>query len=68
MNLLNYILSLKKKKEYWRGLPCPPPGDVPGPGLESMSPESAGNSPLVPPGKPLNFLSCAYCFYKDQPG
>ena len=24
--------------EYWSGLPCPPPGDLPDPGIKSMSP------------------------------
>ena len=28
------------KQEYWGGLPWPPPGDLPNPGLESMSPAS----------------------------
>ena len=27
-------------QEYWSGLPCPPPGDLPNPRIESMSPES----------------------------
>ena len=22
--------------EYWSGLPCPPPGDLPDPGIESL--------------------------------
>ena len=26
--------------EYWNGLPCPPPGDLPNPGLKSVSPAS----------------------------
>ena len=31
-------LSLKySKQEYWSGLPCPPPGDLPDPGIESVS-------------------------------
>ena len=33
------------KQEYWSGLPCPPPGDLPNPGIESaslMSPAWAG--------------------------
>ena len=33
------------KKEYWSGLPFPPPGDLPNPGIEPtslMSPASAG--------------------------
>ena len=25
------------RQEYWRGLPCPPPGDLPDPGIESAS-------------------------------
>ena len=26
------------KQEYWSGLPCPPPGDLPNPGIETASP------------------------------
>ena len=26
------------RQEHWSGLPCPPPGDLPSPGIESMSP------------------------------
>ena len=25
------------RQEYWSGLPCPPPGDLPNPGIESES-------------------------------
>ena len=25
------------RKEYWSGLPCPPPGDLPNPGIKSAS-------------------------------
>ena len=25
------------RQEYWRGLPCPPPGDLPDPGIKPMS-------------------------------
>ena len=28
------------RQEYWSGLPCPPPGDVPYPGVEPVSPTS----------------------------
>ena len=28
------------KQEYWSGLPCPPPGDLPDPGIEPRSPVS----------------------------
>ena len=28
------------RQEYWSGLPCPPPGDLPDPGIEPESPMS----------------------------
>ena len=28
------------RQEYWRGLPCPPPGDFPDPGIKPRSPSS----------------------------
>ena len=28
------------RQEHWSGLPCPPPGDLPNPGIESTSPTS----------------------------
>ena len=37
------------RQEYWSGLPCPPPGDLPDPGIESMSltsPALVGSLPL----------------------
>ena len=40
------------RKEYWNGLPCPPPEDLPDSGIKSMSPALQVNSlPLEPPGK-----------------
>ena len=36
------IKKKKKKKEHWSGLPCPPPGDLPEPGIERMSPGLRG--------------------------
>ena len=30
------------RQEYWNGLPCPSPGDLPDPGIEPMSPALAG--------------------------
>ena len=43
-------------KEYWRGLPCPPPGNLPDPGAEPTSPVSpalqADYFITEPPGKP----------------
>ena len=41
------------RQEYWSGLPCLSPGDLPNPGIESNSPASAGRFfPTEPPGKP----------------
>ena len=43
---------------YWSGLPCPPPGDLPHPGIEPASftsPALAGRFfTLAPPGKPIS--------------
>ena len=35
------------RQEYWSGLPCPPPGDVPDPGIESVSPALQVDSLLL---------------------
>ena len=41
------------KQEYWSGLPFPPPGDLPDPGIEPVSPASAcGFFTTERPGKP----------------
>ena len=41
------------RQEYWNGWPCPPPGDLPDPGIESTSPTLwADFLPSEPPGKP----------------
>ena len=41
------------RQEYWRGLPCPPPGDLPNPGIKPRSSALQGDSlPADPPGKP----------------
>ena len=43
------------RQEYWSGLPCPPPGDLPNPGIEPRSPALQVDSlPSDPPGKPKN--------------
>ena len=46
------------RQEYWSGLPCPPPGNLPDPGIKPVSLRSSANwrvdsLPLAPPGKPL---------------
>ena len=44
------------RQEYWSGLPCPPPGDLPNPGINPcllrLLHWQAGSLPLVSPGKP----------------
>ena len=41
------------RKEYWSRLPCPPPSDLPDPGIEPRSPTfQADCLPSEPPGKP----------------
>ena len=44
------------RQEYWSGLPCPPPGDLPHPGTEFVSlcllQWQVDSLPLAPPGKP----------------
>ena len=44
------------RQGYWSGLPCPPAGDLPNPGIEHVSPTSAalalGSLSLVLPGMP----------------
>ena len=42
------------RQEYWSGLPFPPPGALPDPGIEPMSPALAGRFLTAePPRKPL---------------
>ena len=50
------------RQENWSGLPCPPPGDLPNPGIKPRSPElQAVSSPSEPPGK-LYHLWC-WCWF-----
>ena len=43
------------RQEHWSGLPCPPPGDLPNPGIEPRSTALQEDSlPTEPPGKPKN--------------
>ena len=52
------------KREYWRGLPFPPPGDLPSPGIESGSPTLQVDFVLLTelPKKPM-YLSVYLCIY-----
>ena len=45
------------RQEYWSGLPFPPPGDLPDPGIEPGSPALEADAlTSEPPGKPLYAL------------
>ena len=47
------------RQEYWNGLPCPSPGDLPSPGPEPGSPSLQVDSlSSEPPGKPLPSIFC----------
>ena len=46
------------RQEYWSGLPCPPPRDLPNPRIKPASPALQVNSlPAEPPGKPKLFMN-----------
>ena len=45
------------RQDYWSGLPFPPPGDLPDPGIRLGSPTLEADSlPSEPPGNPVNQL------------
>ena len=63
------------RQEYWSGLPCPPPGDLPDPGIELRSPalqadpllSEASGKPLTPKSLwKLNKVTCVK--YQDYDG
>ena len=54
------------RQEYWNGLPCPPPGDLPDSGIEATFPAAPAlqldSLPLSHQGSPVN-----RCIVKDSP-
>ena len=49
---MDYTVHGILRPEYWSGLSCPSPGDLPDPGIEPRSPASQADSlPPDPPGK-----------------
>ena len=49
------VWATREAQEYWSGLPCPPPGDLPDPGIKFTSPTVQVHSLLSEPlGKPKN--------------
>ena len=52
------------RHEYWSGLPCPPPGDLPG--IKSKSPALQGDSlPSEPPGNAQHSFGFLYIFFSS---
>ena len=50
------------RQDYWSGLPCPPPGDLPNPGIGPWSPTLQADSlPSELPGKPVRHWDTEYC-------
>ena len=49
------------RQEYWRGLSCPSPGDLPNPGMEPMPPVSntlkVNSLSTEPPGRPNEIIT-----------
>ena len=61
------------RQEYWSGLPCPPPGDLPNQGLDPellrLLPWQAGSLPLTPPGNGVpNFPTGTFRGAYNNPG
>ena len=53
------------RQEYWSGLPCPPPGNLPIPGIKPRSPALQVNFlPSEPPGKPKNTGVGSLCLFQ----
>jgi len=53
------------RQEYWSGLPCHPPGDLPDLGIEPGSPALQADSlPIELPGKPLVMKGCEHVTIK----
>ena len=47
------------RQEYWNGLPCPPPGDLPNPRTELRSPALKADSlSSEPPGNQVVMCGC----------
>ena len=58
------------RQEYWSGLPRPPPGDLPDPGIKLRSPTLQADSlPSEPAGKPQcgKYFNCPqYVLFTSQ--
>ena len=55
------------RQEYWSGLPFPPAGDLPDPGIQPTSLALAGGFRITEPsGKPRKVLGRFFCKASDQ--
>ena len=55
------------RQEYWSGLPCPLPGDLPNLGIIPRSPAlQADSAPAELPGKPNSFQLEVACWSSDM--
>ena len=53
------------RQECWSGLPCPPPGDLPNPGIEPGYPALQADSlPSEPTGLPILYM--VVCIFESQ--
>ena len=60
---MDYTVHGILRAEYWSGLPCPPPGDLPNPGIEPRSPAlQADTLPAEPQGKPMGEFGWLFLF------
>ena len=57
------------RQEYWSGLPCLPPRDLPNPGIKpkSLHPLQPGSLPLAPLGKPMKVKVTQSCLTLCDP-
>ena len=54
------------RQEYWGALPCPPPGDLPNPGIEPRpSALRVVSLPTEQPGKPNNTGVCSLSLLQE---
>ena len=55
------------REEYWGGLPCPPPGDLPNPGMKPAFPDlQTDYFPTEPPGKQLTLTPTIRSIFKME--
>ena len=56
------------RQEVWNGLPFPPPGDLPNPGMETESPVLAGRFFITEPPREPHFDITVNLSYKSSTG